>query len=42
MIIEEGAIAELNRSHLDEYGLNGLFLGMKEVALEMVCIFFSV
>lgn len=34
--IEEGAIAELNRSHLDEYELNGLFLGMKEVAFEMV------
>lgn len=38
--IEEGAIAELNRSHLDEYELNGLFLGMKEVAFEMVWLIF--
>ncbi|XP_055309634.1 uncharacterized protein LOC129573272 isoform X2 [Sitodiplosis mosellana] len=34
-IIEEGAMAEISQKHLDEYELNGLFLGMKDVALEM-------
>lgn len=35
--IEEGARAEIIRSgHMDEYGMNSLYLGMKEVAFEMV------
>lgn len=36
-VIEEGAKAEIIQSgHLDEYNLNSLYLGMKEVAFEMV------
>lgn len=37
-IIKEGAIAEISMSgHLDEYRMNSLYLGMKELAFEMVC-----
>ncbi|XP_031639434.1 atlastin-like [Contarinia nasturtii] len=34
-VIEEGAQAEILRTHFNEYDLNGLFLGMKDVGLEM-------
>lgn len=37
-IVKEGAIAEIHMSgHLDEYRMNSLYLGMKDVAFEMVC-----
>lgn len=36
-MIKEGAIAEIRMSgHLDEYRMNSLYLGMKDVAFEMV------
>lgn len=36
-VVKEGAIAEIRMAgHLDEYRMNGLYLGMKDLAFEMV------
>lgn len=38
-VIKEGAIAEMRMfGHLDEYRMNSLYLGMKDVAFEMVML----